>query len=175
MNAFTSILFTHITIPTITYTIYVNGAEYGKTSSNYYDVSKAYGIGQNSIYIKATSTLINQLDSDYSNTIIFWYRNTENYVINIEGVAYPINISSLSISKAKNDTLDSASVTLRLNKISKRFDTKAPVKILIYTDLDDDDSSTKNPIASYDFILADDNVKEVYINGETCYEHNLVL
>ena len=157
------------------YDVYVNNIKVASTSNNYYDLTDVVQNkgGVNKIYIVATHSSELIIDSDKSNTVSLSVATSFKYYARIKenGTwSEPIDIEMpMTITDKYDDSLNTATITLVQNSVSKPYQSYTDVQICFNAD------DGEYPFKVRYYIIVSDTVQQRPRGNKKAYSHTLNL
>lgn len=157
------------------YKLFINSIEtaYLNPGQSYYEISLP--VGSTEIRVQACSTDYLTINSELSNIVIKYVPVDYHYYALINNSLQREVVMPLSIVLNADESLSSGTVTLALNDDSVPYEPKTEIHIGITGTELGNQSDSYVDLNGWDFLIATDEMEEVYVNNQTKYRHYLTL
>lgn len=158
------------------YDIYIDSKFY--ISTNTTNVSIKLASGLRSIYVIATSSLYQYLDSNISNVLNYNKQARQSYYAIINNQEYKYELPFV-FKKTLDESLDEGSLTLTPNNIKDPFEAYTDIEIYAKSENVLEDGSVEYNDIGREFplhmLISQDDVEEINIGEESLYKHHINL
>ena len=157
------------------YKLYINSKEsaFLDVGEDFYEISLP--VGSTEIRVQACSSDYLTINSELSNIVVKYIPVDYRYYALINNSLQRELVMPVSIVLNADESLSSGAVTLALNDDSIPYEPKTEIHIGITGTQEGVDSDNYTDLNGWDFLIATDEMEEVYVNGTTKYRHSLTL